>query len=103
VELRVPSVEGVAMTSPVELQARAQELDVLRRQVETASARLHGEAAGMVKLARAFKALPPNAPDSAASAKCAVLDLRRVGHRRDLRGAPVARCCVARLTEHASN
>jgi hypothetical protein len=86
-EPRVPSGEEVAMMSPVELQARAQELDVLRRQVEAASALLvqrvddtgaylpdghlrvaawgratnhwsHGEAAGMVKLARAFKALP---------------------------------------------
>jgi 5-methylcytosine-specific restriction endonuclease McrA len=86
-ELRVPSVNEVAMMSPVELQTHAQDLDVLRRQVEAASALLvqrvdaasafaedghrnvaawgratnhwsHGEAAGMAKLAKAFGLLP---------------------------------------------
>ena len=86
-ELVLPSVHEVALMSPAELQACAQELDVLRRRVEAASAVLvqrvdaasafvedghrnvsawgratnhwsHGEAAGMTKLARAFGQLP---------------------------------------------
>ncbi len=93
----MPSVNEVAMMSPVELQTRAQELDVLRRQVEAASALLvqrvdaasafvedghrnvaawgratnhwsHGEAAGMAKLAKAFTLLPQFATAAASGA-----------------------------------
>jgi hypothetical protein len=85
--LGVPSAGEVAMMSPVVLQTRAQELEVLRRQAEAASALLvqhvdavsafvedghrnvaawgratnhwsHAEASDMVKLAKAFTLLP---------------------------------------------
>ncbi len=99
----MPSVNEVAMMSPVELQTRAQELDVLRRQVEAASAVLvqrvdaagafvedghrnvaawgratnhwsHGEAAGMAKLAKAFTLLP----QFAAAAQSGVLGVAQM-------------------------
>jgi len=86
-DLAVPLVEELAMMSPVDLQTRAQELEVLRRRVEAANALLvqrvddakaytvdghrrvsawgramnnwsGPEASTMVKLARAMRALP---------------------------------------------